>query len=49
MSINLSVIVKNFCDKAGFQGYTNHSSKISCGTELFKDNIDEQLIMKQMY
>lgn len=44
----LSGIVKKFCDKAGFQGYfTNHSGKVTCATELFKQNIDEQLIMKQ--
>ena len=44
----LSVIVKTFCAKAGFDGYfTNHSGKVTCATELFKENIDEQLIMKQ--
>lgn len=44
----LAHIVKNFCEKAGFQGYfTNHSGKVTCATELFKQNIDEQLIMKQ--
>ena len=44
----LSTIVKNFCQKAGFQGFfTNHSGKVTCATELFRNNIDEQLIMKQ--
>ena len=44
----LSNIVKRFCEKAGFEGYfTNHSGKVTCATELFKENIDEQLIMKQ--
>ena len=44
----LAGIVKTFCEKAGFQGYfTNHSGKVTCATELFKQNIDEQLIMKQ--
>ena len=42
------MIVKYFCDNAEFQGYyTHHSGKVSCATELFKHNIDEQLIMKQ--
>ena len=40
--------VKDFCQQAGFQGFfTNHSGKVTCATELFKHNIDEQLIMKQ--
>ena len=40
----LQSIVKNF----GFSGqYTNHSGKVTCATELFKNNIDEQLIMRQ--
>lgn len=44
----LSIIVKTFCGKAGFEGYyTNHSGKVTCATELFNNNIDEQLIMKQ--
>ena len=44
----LSLIVRKFCDKAGFKGtYTNHSGKVTCATELFNNNIDEQLIMKQ--
>ena len=41
----LSQIVKTFCEKAGFSGYfTNYSGKVTCATELFKQNIDEQLI-----
>ena len=44
----LALIVKNFCHKAGFEGnFTNHSGKVTCATELFSNNIDEQLIMKQ--
>jgi len=44
----LRCIVKKFCEKAGFDGYyTNHSGKVTCATELFKQNVDEQLIMKQ--
>ena len=44
----LNVIVKKICEKAGFKGYfTNHSGKVTCATELYKQNIDEQLIMQQ--
>ncbi len=44
----LENIVKDFCKKAGLKGFfTNHSGKVTCATELFKHNIDEQLIMKQ--
>ena len=44
----LGLTVRKFCDKAGFKGnYTNHSGKVTCATELFNNNIDEQLIMKQ--
>ena len=44
----LNVIVKKICKKAGFKGYfTNHSGKVTCATELYKQNIDEQLIMQQ--
>ena len=44
----LKNIVKNFCAQAGFQGqYSNHSGKVTCATELFRNNVDEQLIMKQ--
>ena len=33
---------------AGFSGnYTNHSGKVTCATELFAKNVDEQLIMRQ--
>ena len=40
--------VKNFCKEAGFEGqFTNHSGKVTCATELFKHNVDEQLIMRQ--
>ena len=41
----LETIVKDFCKEAGF--YTNHSGKVTCATELFKHNVDEQLIMQQ--
>ena len=27
--------------------YTNHSGKVTCATELFAHNVDEQLIMRQ--
>ena len=41
-------IVRNFCTEAGFEGqYTSHSDKVTCATELFKNNVDEQLIMQQ--
>ena len=44
----LNVIVKFFSEKAGFKGYfTNHSGVVTCATELYKQNIDEQLIMQQ--
>ena len=40
--------VKKFCKEAGFEGqFTNHSGKVTCATELFKHNVDEQLIMRQ--
>lgn len=45
----LSKLIKEMCDKAGFSGnYTNHSGKVTCTTELFAKNVDEQLIMHQM-
>ena len=41
-------MLKKFCHKAGFEGnFTNHSGKVTCATELFSNDIDEQLIMKQ--
>ena len=44
----LSKLVKEMCDMAGFSGnYTNHSGKVTCATELFAKNVDEQLIMCQ--
>ena len=44
----LKNIGKNLCAQAGFQGqYSNHSGKVTCATELFRNNVDEQLIMKQ--
>ena len=44
----LENIVKDFCTQAGFKGFfTNHSGKVTCATELFKHNVDEQLIMRQ--
>ena len=40
--------MKDFCTQAGFKGFgTNHSGKVTCATELFKNNVDEQLIMRQ--
>ena len=44
----LALIVKIFCHNSGCEGnFTNHSGKVTCATELFSNNIDEQLIMKQ--
>ena len=44
----LENIVKDFCTEAGFRGFfTNHSGKVTCATQLFKHNVDEQLIMRQ--
>ena len=41
----LNNLVKTFCEEAGLQGYfTGHSGKVTCATELFSANIDEQLI-----
>jgi len=40
--------VKEMCERAGFSGrHTNHSRKVTCATELFAHNVDEQLIMRQ--
>ena len=48
MLTSLVILLKYCCEKGGFEGYfTNHSGKVTCATELFKENIDEQLIMKQ--
>ena len=44
----LVTLVKEMCSRAGFAGrYTNHSGKVTCATELFAHNVDEQLIMRQ--
>ena len=44
----LSRLVKDMCEKAGLEGYfTGHSRKVTCATELFGHNIDEQLIQLQ--
>ena len=44
----LSTLVKEMCTQAGFSGnYTNHSGKVTCATQLFAHNVDEQLIMRQ--
>ncbi len=44
----LGGLVKEMCTRAGFSGnYTNHSGKVTCATELFNSNVDEQLIMRQ--
>ena len=41
----LNNLVKKFCEEAGLQGYfTGHSGKVTCATELFSANVDEQLI-----
>ena len=45
---SLENIVKQFCSAAGFEGYfTNHSGKVTCATQLFANNVDEQLIKHQ--
>ncbi len=37
--------VHKFCTEAGFQGYfTGHSGKVSCATQLFEEQVDEQPI-----
>ncbi len=39
---------EEMCAKAGLKGnFTNHSGKVTCATQLFEENIDEQLIMRQ--
>jgi hypothetical protein len=44
----LSGLVKQFCSEAGYEGhYTGHSGKVTCATESFKNNNDEQLIQLQ--
>ena len=41
----LEKIVLDFCKQAGFEGrFTNHSGKVTCATQLFEENVDEQLI-----
>ena len=41
-------IVPEFCQQAGFNGRsTNHSGKVTCATQLFVENVDEQLIKLQ--
>lgn len=41
----LGKLVQKFCHEAGFQGFfTGHSGKVTCATELFNSNFDEQLI-----
>ena len=40
--------MKRFCAQAGFTGnFTNHSGKVTCATNLFSQNFDEQLIQRQ--
>jgi hypothetical protein len=44
----LGKIVQTFCSEAHFEGYfTNHSGKVTCATQLFANNVDEQLIKRQ--
>ena len=44
----LQGLIKAICEQAGFEGYfTGHSGKVTCATELFNNNIDEQLIQVQ--
>ena len=41
-------IVPKFCKQAGFsEHFTNHSRKVTCASQLFAENIDEQLIKLQ--
>ncbi len=45
---SLSGLVKKFCSQAGFVGnFTGHSGKVTCATELFINDVDEQLIQVQ--
>ena len=44
----LGKIVQTFCSEANFEGhFTNHSGKVTCATQLFANNVDEQLIKRQ--
>ena len=44
----LNSLVRRFCTEAGFSGnFTGHSGKVTCATELFVNNVDEQLIQIQ--
>ena len=47
MGVNkLSIIVKSMCKNANIPGYfTNHSGKRTCATALFREGVDEQLII----
>ena len=41
----LSNLVQKFCNEAGFEGFfTRHSGKVTCATQLFGEDVDEQLI-----
>ena len=44
----LEKIVPEFCKQAGFNGrFINHSGQVTCATQLFEENVDEQLIKLQ--
>lgn len=44
----LATTVKRLCEKAGISGYkTNHSLRVTTATRLFKEGVDEQLIMER--
>ena len=42
----LATTVKRLCRKAGISGYkTNHSLRVTAATRLFREGLDEQLII----
>ena len=42
----LKLTMKRICESGGFHGYfTNHSGKVTCASQLFEAQMDEQLIM----
>ena len=44
----LNGLVKRFCAEAGFFGnFSGHSGKVTCATELYINEVDEQLIQAQ--
>ena len=42
----LKLTMKRICEPGGFDGYlTNHSGKVTCASQLFEAQVNEQLIM----